>query len=74
MATISKRRKAMTGKVDHAKSYPVLDAMGLIKQTATAKFDEAVDVAVNPASTPRSQTRRCAARSCFRQAPGRRCA
>ena len=47
MATISKRRKAMTGKVDHAKSYPVLDAMGLIKQTATAKFDEAVDVAVN---------------------------
>jgi large subunit ribosomal protein L1 len=47
MAAISKRRKAMTGKVDHAKSYPVLDAMGLIKQTATAKFDEAVDVAVN---------------------------
>ena len=47
MATISKRRKAMTSKVDHAKSYPVLDAMNLIKQTATAKFDEAVDVAVN---------------------------
>jgi len=47
MTAVSKRRKAMTGKVDHAKSYPVLDAMGLIKQTATAKFDEAVDVAVN---------------------------
>jgi len=47
MATISKRRKAMATKVDHAKSYPVLDAMSLIKQTATAKFDEAVDVAVN---------------------------
>ena len=47
MATISKRRKAMTSKVDHAKSYAVLDAMNLIKQTATAKFDEAVDVAVN---------------------------
>jgi len=47
MATISKRRKTMTSKVDHAKSYPVLDAMNLIKQTATAKFDEAVDVAVN---------------------------
>jgi large subunit ribosomal protein L1 len=47
MTTISKRRKAMTGKVDRAKSYPVLDAMGLIKLTATAKFDEAVDVAVN---------------------------
>ena len=47
MPTISKRRKTMAGKVDHAKTYPVLDAMGLIKQTATAKFDEAVDVAIN---------------------------
>ena len=47
MGTVSKRRKAMASKVDHAKAYPVLDAMGLIKQTATAKFDEAVDVAVN---------------------------
>jgi len=47
MSAVSKRRKAMASKVDHAKAYPVLDAMGLIKQTATAKFDEAVDVAVN---------------------------
>ena len=47
MSTVSKRRKAMASKVDHAKAYPVLDAMGLIKQSATAKFDEAVDVAVN---------------------------
>jgi len=47
MAAISKRRKTMTGKVDHAKAYPALEAMQLIKQTATAKFDEAVDVAVN---------------------------
>ncbi|HEX5612292.1 MAG TPA: 50S ribosomal protein L1 [Burkholderiales bacterium] len=47
MSATSKRRKAMTGKVDHAKAYPVLDAMQLVKQTATAKFDEAVDVSVN---------------------------
>jgi large subunit ribosomal protein L1 len=47
MNTVSKRRKAMASKVDPAKAYPVLDAMGLIKQSATAKFDEAVDVAVN---------------------------
>src|SRR3954466_12562211 len=47
MPHISKRRKAFAGKVDHAKAYPALDAMKLIKQTATAKFDEAVDVAVN---------------------------
>jgi large subunit ribosomal protein L1 len=47
MSTVSKRRKAMASKVDPAKAYPVLDAMSLIKQSATAKFDEAVDVAVN---------------------------
>jgi large subunit ribosomal protein L1 len=45
--TISKRRKAFANKVDRAKSYPALDAMKLVKETATAKFDESVDVAVN---------------------------
>jgi len=44
---ISKRRKAFSNKVDRAKSYPALDAMKLVKETATAKFDESVDVAVN---------------------------
>jgi large subunit ribosomal protein L1 len=47
MATVSKRRKALVTKVDRAKAYPVIDAMKLVKETATAKFDEAVDVAVN---------------------------
>jgi large subunit ribosomal protein L1 len=47
MPHVSKRRKAFAGKVEHAKSYAVLDAMKLVKETATAKFDEAVDAAVN---------------------------
>ena len=47
MAHLSKRRKAFAGKVDRAKSYAVIDAMKLVKETATAKFDEAVDAAVN---------------------------
>ncbi len=47
MPHISKRRKAFAGKVDPAKAYPAIDAMKIIKETATAKFDEAVDVAVN---------------------------
>src|SRR3990170_4259867 len=47
MTTASKRRKTMANKVDRAKAYPALDAMKLVKETATAKFDEAVDVAVN---------------------------
>jgi large subunit ribosomal protein L1 len=47
MASISKRRKAFADKVDRAKAYAALDAMKLVKDTATAKFDESVDVAVN---------------------------
>jgi len=47
MSSISKRRKAFANKVDRAKAYPALDAMKLVKETATAKFDESVDVAVN---------------------------
>jgi large subunit ribosomal protein L1 len=44
---ISKRRKAFAGKVNSTSTYPVLDAFKLVKDTATAKFDESVDVAVN---------------------------
>ncbi len=47
MAKISKRRQALAGKVDRIKTYPALDAIQLVKDTATAKFDESVDVAVN---------------------------
>src|SRR3972149_2949326 len=47
MTHVSKRRKAFAAKVDRSKSYAALDAMKLVKETATAKFDEAVDVAVN---------------------------
>jgi large subunit ribosomal protein L1 len=44
---ISKRRKAFAGKVDPTATYSVIDALKIIKETATAKFDESVDVAVN---------------------------
>ena len=47
MAAVSKRKKALVGKVDRALTYPAIDAMKLVKDTATAKFDESVDVAVN---------------------------
>ena len=47
MTSITKRRKAFANKVDRAKAYAALDAMKLVKETATAKFDESVDVAVN---------------------------
>jgi len=47
MATLSKRQKAMQGKLDHAKNYAVGEALKLAKQFATAKFDESIDVAVS---------------------------
>ena len=47
MTAVSKRRKALATKVDRAKAYAAIEAMKLVKDTATAKFDEAVDVAVN---------------------------
>ena len=47
MAKLSKRLQAIKQKVDRSKSYPVLEALQLVKETATARFDESVDVAVN---------------------------
>lgn len=46
MAQLSKRIKAIRAQVDRNKSYPLDDALGLIKGCATAKFDESIDVAV----------------------------
>jgi large subunit ribosomal protein L1 len=46
MPRLSKRTKAIRAKVELNKSYQIDDALSLIKQTATAKFDESVDVAV----------------------------
>jgi len=39
--------QTVRGKVDHAKAYTVDEALKLVKETAVAKFDESVDVAVN---------------------------
>jgi large subunit ribosomal protein L1 len=47
MAQESKRYKALRTKVEHMKLYPVQDALKIIKDNATAKFNESVDVALN---------------------------
>jgi large subunit ribosomal protein L1 len=39
--------KTVRAKVDRSKFYSVDDALKLVKETAVAKFDESVDVAVN---------------------------
>lgn len=46
MAKISKRVQALRAKIDRTKSYHVNDALSLIKETATAKFNESVDVSI----------------------------
>ena len=47
MANISKRVEALRAKVDRNKVYPVAEALTLVKETATAKFDESVDAVIN---------------------------
>ncbi len=46
MAKLTKRAKALVGKVDAQKTYPLDTALSLVKECAKAKFDEAIDVAV----------------------------
>ena len=46
MAKLSKRTKAIRAKVKPNTTYPLADALKLVKETANAKFDESVDVAV----------------------------
>jgi len=45
--TIGKRMKALQAKLPQGKQYALDDALTLLKGTASAKFDESVDVAIN---------------------------
>ena len=47
MAKLTKKQKAQAGSVDREKFYAVEEAISLVKQNATAKFDETVEVAMN---------------------------
>ena len=46
MAKLTKKQKAQQGKVDTTKLYAFADAVALVKDAATAKFDESIDVAI----------------------------
>ncbi|HUW39297.1 MAG TPA: 50S ribosomal protein L1 [Rhodocyclaceae bacterium] len=47
MANVSKRLRALKEKIDRNRNYPVADALQLVKDAATAKFNESIDIAVN---------------------------
>ena len=53
MAKLSKKQKALQGRIVPQKFYAVKEALALAKETATAKFDESIDVAVNLGVDPR---------------------
>ena len=53
MARISKKKQAARDKVDSTKAYIIDEALGLVKELATAKFPESVDVSVNLGVDPR---------------------
>ena len=46
MSKLTKKAKTQQGKVDSTKLYAIADALSLVKEFATAKFDESIDVAV----------------------------
>ncbi|MCB1901758.1 50S ribosomal protein L1 [Cognatazoarcus halotolerans] len=47
MAKLSKRVQALRAKVDRNQVFAVADALALVKDCATAKFDESIDVSIN---------------------------
>ncbi len=53
MAKLSKRTQALRAKIDRNRNYALDEAIGLIKETATAKFDESVDIAIILGVDPR---------------------
>lgn len=53
MAKISKRSKAMAAKIEEGKQYVLKDALALLKELSSVKFNESVDVSINLGVDPR---------------------
>ena len=53
MAKLSKRVQALRAKIDRNKAYPATAALALVKETATATFNESIDVSVNLGVDPK---------------------
>jgi len=47
MAKLTKKQKDISAKVEIGKRYSLTDALNLLKDCASAKFDESVDVSIN---------------------------
>ncbi len=53
MAKLSKKAKLIQTKVDKSKQYSLSEAVAILKDFASSKFDESVDVSVNLGVDPR---------------------
>lgn len=53
MAKLSKNQKIGQERLERGKAYPVVEAFGLVKELAAAKFQESVDVSVNLGVDPK---------------------
>lgn len=49
----SKRFRSLEEKLEHQQLHPLTDAVQLVKQNATAKFDESVDIAIKLGIDPK---------------------
>jgi len=53
MAKLTKRGKAIVAKIDKNRVYALEDALTLLKEVASAKFNESVDISVNLGVDPK---------------------
>jgi len=53
MAKLSKRAKAINEKIDREKVYSLEEALTLLKEVSTVKFNESVDISVNLGVDPK---------------------
>ena len=53
MAKLTKKAKIYQERIEIGKLYPIEEALGLVKELASAKFDESIDVSVNLGVDPR---------------------
>ncbi|MBO0335363.1 50S ribosomal protein L1 [Sneathiella sp. CAU 1612] len=53
MAKLTKKQKAAVDVIDREKFYPLEEAVDIIKSSATSKFDETIEIAMNLGVDPR---------------------
>lgn len=56
MAHISKKRKAASETYEHAKTYPLVEALGILEKFPKARFDETVELSLHLGVDPRQST------------------